>query len=284
MKKLVFLLALCMVLDTAYGQFRKRRTTTPTNESTSSLNYSNPKEYVVGGIDITGLRVLDKNALISLSGLKVGDKVKIPGDEISGAIKKLWRHGLVGDVSITIDKIEGDQIYLIIILSERPRLTGFTFEGVRKSWESQIREDLNLIRGRILSDAILRNTQITVKNHYIQKGYLNADVKVVQSKDTVNTDGVKLRIVVDPKSKVKINKITFEGNEQFADSRLKKKMKDVWMKNGVRLAWLIDPVKQKAYIYRTDTAVEIVPDFDHVLSGEDVCEGFELNLTGMKES
>ncbi|MEM6523085.1 MAG: POTRA domain-containing protein [Bacteroidota bacterium] len=225
MKKIVILIAFCLIADGAYSQFRKRRNSSGTGNTTSSLNYSNPKVYVVGGIEVEGLKVLDKNALVSLSGLKVGDKVKVPGDEISGAIKKLWKHGLVGDVKISIDRIEGDQIYLKIGLSERPRLTGFTFEGVRKSWESQIREDLNLIRGRILSDAILRNTQVTVKNHYIQKGYLNADVKVIQSKDTVNTDGVKLRIVVNSNSKVKINKIIFEGNEEFSDNRLKKKMK-----------------------------------------------------------
>ncbi|MEM9856204.1 MAG: POTRA domain-containing protein [Bacteroidota bacterium] len=226
MKKILILLAFCIIADSAYSQFRRRRNSSGTSTTpTSSLNYSNPKIYVIGGIEVEGLKVLDKNALVSLSGLKVGDKVKVPGDEISGAIKKLWKHGLVGDVKISIDRIEGDQIYLKIVLSERPRLTGFTFEGVRKSWESQIREDLNLIRGRILSDAILRNTQVTVKNHYVQKGYLNADVKVIQSSDTVNTDGVKLRIVVVSNSKVKIDKINFVGNEEFAGNRLKKKMK-----------------------------------------------------------
>ena len=223
MKKLVLFLALLVLADQANGQFRRRNANTEKNES--SLNYSNPTQYVIAGIDVTGLRVLDKNALISLSGLKVGDKIKIPGDEISGAIKKLWKHGLVGDVSISIDKIEGDQVYLKIALTERPRLTGFTFEGVKKSRETEIREDLNLIRGRILSDAIIRNTQVTVKNHYIQKGFLNADVKVIQVEDTINTDGVRLRIVVDPKSKVKIHKVTFEGNKEFSSSRLKKRLK-----------------------------------------------------------
>ena len=129
MKKLVFFLALVVLADHVNGQFRKRNNNTQSNES--SLNYSNPTPYVIAGIDVTGLKVLDKNALISLSGLKVGDKIKIPGDEISGAIKKLWKHGLVGDVSISIDKIEGDEVYLKIALTERPRLTGFTFEGVK---------------------------------------------------------------------------------------------------------------------------------------------------------
>ncbi len=222
MKKLLFLLVLVVFAIDVDAQFRKR---TGQEDESNSLNYSNPQQYVIAGIEVTGLKVLDKNALISLSGLKIGDEISIPGDEISGAIKRLWKHGLVGDVSISIDKIEGDQVYLNIELAERPRLTGFTFEGVKKGQESQIREDLNLIRGRILSDAIIRNTEITVKNHFIKKGFLNAEVNIVQQEDTLNTDGVKLRIEVNPKAKVKINKIYFEGNQMISDNKLKGKMK-----------------------------------------------------------
>lgn len=224
MKKVVLFLVLCMAFGAVNGQFR-RRGNRDTTQPENSLNYSNPKVYVISSIKVEGLNVLDENALISLSGLKVGDKVKVPGDEISGAIKKLWKHGLVGDVSVKIDKIEGDEVDLVIQLSERPRLTGFSFVGVKKSRETEIREDLNLIRGRILSDAIIRNTQLTVKNIYVQKGFLNADVKVIQEKDTLNREGVKLKIVVNPKAKVRINKIEFVGNENFSENRLKKKLK-----------------------------------------------------------
>ncbi|UII27868.1 outer membrane protein assembly factor BamA [Fulvivirga maritima] len=224
MKKTLFFLAfIFIIINSSEAQFRRRANTSSDNEG--GLNYSNPQEYVIADIQVTGLRVLDKNALISLSGLKVGDKIKVPGDQISGAIRKLWKHGLVGDVSIQIDKIEGEKIYLNIALSERPRLTGFTFEGVKKSKETDLREDLNLIRGRILSDAIIRNTELTVKNYYVDKGYLYADVKVIQQEDTINQDGVKLRIVVDPNAKVKVNKINIVGNEVFDNNRIKKKMK-----------------------------------------------------------
>ncbi|MTI20709.1 outer membrane protein assembly factor BamA, partial [Fulvivirga sp. RKSG066] len=223
MRRVLIFLILCCFAGQVDAQFRKRNQSR--SDNSSDLNYSNPTEYVIAAIEVSGLKVLDKNALISLSGLKVGDKVKVPGDDISGAIKKLWKHGLVGDVTISIDKIEGDQIYLNIGLAERPRLTGFTFEGVKKSRETEIREDLNLIRGRILSDAIIRNTQLTVKNNYVQKGFLNADVKVIQEEDTLNTDGVRLKIKVEPKAKVKIHRIRIIGNDEFSDSKVKKKMK-----------------------------------------------------------
>ncbi|UII22761.1 BamA/OMP85 family outer membrane protein [Fulvivirga ligni] len=222
-KTLLFLLLIFLFIGSADAQFRRRSNRTTQDEG--GLNYSNPKEYTIADIQVTGLKILDKNALISLSGLKVGDKIKVPGDAISGAIRKLWKHGLVGDVSIEIDKVDGEQVYLNIALSERPRLTGFTFEGTKKSQESDIREDLNLIRGRILSDAIIRNSELTVKKYYKEKGFLYADVKVIQQQDTINTDGVKLRIVVNPKAKVKVNKINIIGNEEFDDNRIKKKMK-----------------------------------------------------------
>ena len=110
MKKILFLLALCMLIDTAYGQFRRRRKTSEGNTERSSLNYSNPKVYVVGGIEMEELKVVVKNALVSLSELNVVNKVKVNGDELSGAIIKLWNHGLVGDVTISIDRSACDQI------------------------------------------------------------------------------------------------------------------------------------------------------------------------------
>lgn len=129
-----------------FAQFRSNRTQTQTaNEP--ALNYTSPQEYTIAGIEVTGLNVLDKNAMVSLTGLKIGDKIKIPGDGISGAIRKLWKHGLVGDVTISVQKIEGSNVYLSIILTERPRLNDFYFVGISKSNQSSLKEDLKLIKG-----------------------------------------------------------------------------------------------------------------------------------------
>jgi outer membrane protein insertion porin family len=163
--------------------------------------------------------------MVSLTGLKVGDKIKIPGDGISNAIRALWKHGLVGDVTIKVDRIEGPNVFLNIVLSERPRLTGFYFVGISKGQEGGLKDDLKLIRGKIVNDAMVRNTELAVKKYFVKKGFLNTEVKIVQQKDTLNRDGIRLRISVNPKSKVKINRISFEGNEALADSKLKGKMK-----------------------------------------------------------
>ena len=222
MKRVLFLVILVTITLNSWAQFRRNRAATP---SENTLSYTNPAEYTIAGIEVTGLSILDKNAMVSLTGLKVGDKIKIPGDGISNAIRSLWKHGLVGDVTIKVDRIEDQNVFLNIALAERPRLTGFYFKGISKGQESGLKDDLNLIRGKIVNDAMVRNTELAVKKFFVKKGFLNTEVKVVQERDTLNRDGIKLRINVNPKSKVKINQIAFVGNGTFSDATLRKKMK-----------------------------------------------------------
>lgn len=211
--------------EQAEAQFRNRSQATSTELNENNLNYAAPQEYTIAGIEVTGLSLLDKNAMVSLSGLKIGDKIKIPGDGISGAIRKLWKHGLIGDASISVQKIEGDQVFLVIALTERPRLNDFYFTGISKGRQSSLKEDLKLIRGKIVNDATIRNTELSVKKHFVKKGFLNTVVKVYPESDTLNRGNVRLRIDVDLKSKVKINAIHIEGNHDVADGKLKKKLK-----------------------------------------------------------
>jgi outer membrane protein insertion porin family len=214
-----------LALTAAFGQFRKSRDKSAQPITDTNLNYANPAEYYIGGIDVTGLNVLDKNAMISLTGLKIGDKIKIPGDHISGAVRKLWKHGLVGDVQILVEKIEGQNVFLIVKLSERPRLTEYYFTGISKGRQSTLKEDLTLIKGKIVNDAMIRNTELTVKKTFTKKGFLNTTVKVFQELDTLNRGGIRLRIDVDLKTKVRINEILFEGNNNISSSKLKKPLK-----------------------------------------------------------
>lgn len=231
MRRIFTCLILLVGVLSAQAQFRKNRdrsVETPTEETVTqqaALDYSKPNEYLIAGIEITGLNVLDKNAMISLTGLKVGDKIKIPGDQIATAIRKLWKHGLVGDVAISVERLEGQNAYLMITLAERPRLTDFYFRGIPKGKESSLKDDMKLIKGKIVNDAMVRNTELTVKKFFAKKGFLNADVKVIQERDTLNRGGVRLRVNVDLKQKVRINEIRFEGNRQVTDATLKKQLK-----------------------------------------------------------
>src|SRR5690606_25535631 len=162
---------------------------------------------------------------ISLTGLKVGDRIKIPGDAISSAIKKLWQQGIIGDVSVEIEKIEGDKVFLLISLTERPRLSRFTIEGINKTATSEVSDKLKLIRGRVVTDALVKNAELTVKEHFVEKGFVNTEVTVRQELDPQVSNSVRLVINVNRNEKVNINKIDFIGNEDFDDRRLEKQMK-----------------------------------------------------------
>lgn len=215
----LFLLSIAVQGQIIYGQKRKSA------DEGVSVNYSSPKEYTIADIAVEGVQFLDNNALISLSGLKVGDKIKIPGDEISQAIKKIWKQGIIGNVSIEAVKVEGSQIWLKIILTERPRLSQYQFKGITKNHESELEDKIDLVRGKILTDVVIKNTELTVKKYLESKGYLNAQVDIVQRQDTVVRNSAILLINVEKGKKVRIHDITFYGNEEFSDTKLRSKFK-----------------------------------------------------------
>lgn len=192
-----------------------------------AINYSSPKEYVIADIEVKGVQFLDNNALISLSGLKVGDKIKIPGDEVSGAIKKLWKQGIIGNVNISASKIEGDKIWLVITLSERPRLTKYEFTGVSKTFASELKDKIELVRGKVLTDVLIKNTELAVKRFYEDKGYLNAEVNIRQTQDTILSNSVNIIIDVEKNQKVKVKHIEFIGDTVFTQGKLRSKFKNV---------------------------------------------------------
>ncbi|WP_291725027.1 outer membrane protein assembly factor BamA [Bernardetia sp.] len=193
--------------------------------SKKDFDYANPKEYTIGGISVEGASYLDPNALISLTGLRIGDKIIVPGETIGLAIRKLWKQGLLGDVSIEVDKVEGEKIFLKLILTERPRLSRFDFTGIPKGQQNTLKDKVTLVRGRIVNDVIIKNTEVAIKQHYIQKGFNNIKVNIVQKKDTTLANSIRLEIDVDKGKKVRIEDIEIEGNEAIADKKLKRKMK-----------------------------------------------------------
>jgi outer membrane protein insertion porin family len=188
------------------------------------LNYAKPETYRIAEIKAVGLSTLDEIAIISLSGLKVDDQIEVPGDAISSALKKLWGQGIIGDVKILVTKIEGDDIYLLLDLTERPRFSRVEFSGMSKTQEGELKDKVN-IRGRVVRDDVLNNAKRNIEKYYLDKGYLNAEVKIVQERDTTLPNSVKLRFDVIQNSKVRINEIDFYGNEEVTDAKLKGKLK-----------------------------------------------------------
>ena len=214
-----------------------------------NLDYSKPVEYEIGGIIVEGVKYLDHSVIIALSGLQVGQSIKVPGDKISKGIERLWKQGLFADVKIIASKIIGDKIFLEIHLLERPRLAAFSFKGVKKGEADEIREKIKLVRGTQVTDNTLSKSKGIIKNFFINKGFYNVEVNIEQKPDTSLVNHVVLNFQVIKHGRVKIESIDFEGNSVFSDEKLRRAMKDTKRK---RWWGLFKPSKYIKAIYKED--------------------------------
>ncbi len=218
-------------------------------EAQVSFDYANPKEYVIGDISITGVRFLNHNALVQISGLKKGQKIQIPGEPVTKALKKLWKQGLFSDVKISYTKIVGDTIYLNIYLRERPRLSKLVLAGIQNTRVKDLEEKLDLKRGGQVTENVINRSKNIIRNYFIEKGFYNVDIDVVQKNDTNYQNTVILIFNIDKKEKVKISEIEFEGNSVFLDEKLKKYLKETKQK---RWYGLFKPSKYVPEKYEED--------------------------------
>ncbi|MBB6612910.1 outer membrane protein assembly factor BamA [Pontibacter sp. Tf4] len=229
MTRSIWVLFFLLLAGTASSQVRNNPT------QTNPVDYMQPRQYQIGGITVSGANFLDPNALIAVTGLKVGDEITVPGEDIGQAIQKLWAQGIIGDVDVTITRIEGNQIFLDFHLKERPRLSRFEFSGVGKSQQETLREKVSLQRGRTVNDATLNSTRTIIKNYFAEKSYLNAKVNIMQRPDSLLPNSVVLDIRIDKGDKVKIGNIDIVGNEAFSDRKLEKQMKKTKEKSILNL-------------------------------------------------
>ncbi len=197
------------------------------------IDYRSPKQYIIGDITVTGAKYLSPNVLISIAGLKKGEKIQIPSPKLSDAIKKLWKQGILGDVKLTISKIEGEKVFFNIQVKERPRLTRVIYEGLRRGQRDKISESISL--GRILTASMKKNVGQIVKNFFTEKGFLDAEVFLEEVPDKLVANGVILRIKVKKNERVKVRRIKFSGNKEFSSKKLRKKLKATKQKNRFRI-------------------------------------------------
>lgn len=189
-------------------------------------------KYEIGGITVTGADNLDPTVIQLLSGLTVGDKITIPGTELSDAVKKLWDQKLFADVRIVVVQKTGSVIFLEIRLMELPRLSRFYFVGVKKSKQDDLREELKLSRGTIITDNLIITSVNRINKLFRDKGYLNVTSNIQVELDSGTVGTATLRIEVNPGERIKIANINFFGNEHFDDSDLRGEMEET-----KRYAW-----------------------------------------------
>ncbi|GAB4277249.1 MAG: POTRA domain-containing protein [Marinilabiliales bacterium] len=194
------------------------------------IDYNNPKKYEIGGITVSGIKYLDQNVLINLSGLSVGDVIEIPGEEITNAITKLWKQGLFSDVKITLTKVVDNLAFIDIYLQEQPRLSKFTFTGIKKSEADDLKEMLKLSRGNQVTENLIKRSENIIKDFFIDKGYYFVDVNCVIEDDTTLLNNVILKININKNNRIKINDIVFEGNHNLSEGKLRRAMKETKVK------------------------------------------------------
>ncbi len=199
------------------------------------VDYFSPKEYEIGGIEVTGVQFVDPSIVINLTGLSVGQTIKIPGERIAKAINLLWKQGLFSDVKIIVKKVVNKSVFLEIQIKERQRLSTFSFKGISKGESDDIKDKLHLAHGKQVTENILNNSINIIKDYFIDKGFLFTKVKIIKKDDPNVPNHVSLTFDIDKKDRVKIHDIVFSGNKILSSKKLKRAMKDTKTKKWYRI-------------------------------------------------
>jgi outer membrane protein insertion porin family len=195
-------------------------------DSLAVADYSTPANFEIGGVRVTGAQFSDANAITSISGLKVGDKIRIPGPIVPKAIKALLHLRLFTNVQIIQEKTIGDVIFLEIQVQERPRLSLYNYKGVGKGQHETLNEIVNqhITKGGIVTDNMKSNAARALEKSFIKKGWLDVNVDVKETPDTARLNSVKLLFDINLEEKVKIKDISFVGVTNVKEKKLLKKM------------------------------------------------------------
>ena len=222
------LLLICLSFIPENGQAQN----TNDKDSKPVILYSGtPRKCEIGGIRVTGGEGYEDYVLIGLSGLSVGQTISVPGDEITQAIRRYWRHGLFSQARIEADSIIDNKVYLNIILAQRPRVSDIRYNGVKKSEREDLEAKLGLAKGGQITPNLIDRAKILVKRYFDEKGFKNAEVVVIQRDDPNNKNEVIIDVDIDKKEKVKVHQITIEGNTALTDKKIKRLMKKTNEKN-----------------------------------------------------
>ena len=186
------------------------------------INYAGtPRTLVIGGINVSGVEGYEDYMLSGISGLTVGQTITVPGNEVTNAVKRYWKHGLFSDVSIGADSIVGNKIYLNIYLQTLPRVSEINYIGLKKSEREDMEAKLGLLKGGQVTPNILSRAKFLAKKYFDDKGFNNADISIMQRDDVTNKNSVILDVVVDKKQKMRVRDIIIDNNQALTNSKIK---------------------------------------------------------------
>ncbi|MDH6354153.1 outer membrane protein insertion porin family [Dysgonomonas sp. PH5-45] len=214
------------------------------------ISYSlNPMRYEIAGIQVSGVDnpASEEFILIGISGLNVGDKIEIPGTEITNAVRRYWRNGFFSEVKILATKIEGNKIWLEIRLKNRPRVSDIRFYGLKGGEKKDLQERLGVVKGNQITPNDIDATKKVIKRYLDDKGFTNAVINVSQKEDPAQKNQVFLDIDINKKNKIKVHTLTIEGNKEVSTSALEKSMKKTRHKSTLK-AWFRNFLRSTKYV------------------------------------
>jgi len=196
-------------------------------ETGVQVDYNSPKKYLVGGISVEGNSYFSDDAIVQLTGLQKGMEITVPSEDVSSVVKRLWLQRYFEDVALDIDHLSagGDSLYLVIRIKERPRVSRWTFSGVKSGEKKDLQERLNLRRGGEFSEYVESTSASIIKRYYAEKGFINCKVEAQVKRDSVIKNAIRVNFDVDRGEKIRIKDINFIGNDNVKDFKLARSMK-----------------------------------------------------------
>jgi len=180
-----------------------------------------PRTVTVGGIAITGAEGYEDYMLTGISGIEVGQRISLPGDEITTAVKNYWKYSLFSEVRVVVDSIVGEKAYLNIHLKMRPRVSQINYIGLKKSERKDMEAKLGLLKGGQSDPNTLDRAKILAKKYFDDKGFKNAEINIIERDDVAQKGYVILDIIIDKHEKMKVREIFIRGNDALKTSKIK---------------------------------------------------------------
>ena len=194
--------------------------------ATKNVSFEKGKEYILGSISVTGLKKFSEETVRVFTGLRNGQPIKLPGDKLTSAIKKLYESKQFSNVDVYLAKLDGNTVYLQFDVLELPQLNNITITGIKKGKAKELKKDAELKRGAMVTDNLIVTSKNYFTKKYTDKGYLKTKVNLDVKKDTSDINIVNMAIFIDKGKKIKIKDILFKGNKALSAKKLKKAMKN----------------------------------------------------------
>ena len=252
----------------------------------SQDTYRKGETYTIDTITVVGLKNFSDKTVVTYSGLRQGQSIQLPGEEISSVLKKLWNLELFSNVDLFITEINSGAVKLEINVEELPTLLNYKINGVKKGKAETYEEETELSEGKRLSESFLTNTKNYITNELKKDGFLNSRVNLITVPDSIGSNRVNLDINIEKGERIKIKNITFTGNEIYSDAKLRSKLKNTKKKNPLRF-WKKSKLIESDYIEDKENIVsfykekgyrDAIIEFDTIILNDEKTVNINMNV------